>query len=263
MRRQITVFLIAALSMLTFGAASAGATVLHHYFWDISLEGKQSMKWSFAAERPEECTSYYGSASSKAQGFGSDSMTFATKKKMPIYAETSLMGGKLRFSSFATEGFQAPATFTKQGNFSVTYGMPCGSRADDPAPLPAISDDSGCGTEKGKLRPSLDWAKGELVLQGSLDIYPHPCPGPFEPLMNADSEGPCTSKNPKSYFDETSLPEIPIDVPTSEFTKGKVFTATANHKFRCEFPSTWPGKAPVKLELSTKYELTFHPKTHF
>src|SRR5689334_23335528 len=115
-RRPALLLVLVTLAAMALGAAHAGATVFAHTQWDVSIDGKQTVNWSFAADKPENCpTSPYGEASQKAQGSGSISMSFATKKKRPLWAETYLSGSKLVFSSFATEGWKIPAVYSKRG----------------------------------------------------------------------------------------------------------------------------------------------------
>jgi len=261
MHRRVPTLVLAALAILALGAGSAAATIDSNTQWDVSLSGKQSVKWSFAGERPEECTSYYGTASSAARGSGRVSFSFATKEKQPLWAETYVLGHQLKFLSFSTEGWKIPAVFTKQGKFSVTYGMPCGSDADDPQPVPLITDDSECGTDKTYMRPSLDWSKGELTVTGGVSVdYYEGCPGVFDQSMRVDPEASCTPRDRRSGIEGTELQELPLDVSAGEFKKGKAFSVDANHTFRCEFPSKWPGEPPLKLELTTRYEVTFKPR---
>ncbi len=261
MRKSLSILLLSAFAVLTFGAAGAAATISEPTQWDVSLDGKQTVKWSFAAERPENCISYYGSASQTADGSGTVSFSFATKKKQPLWAETYVIGRKLKFLSFSTEGWKIPAVFTKHGKFSVSYGMPCGSDADDPEPLPTITDDSECGTDKTYMRPSLDWSDGEFTLIGSVYVdYYEGCPGVFDQEMQAEASPPCTPEDRRSGIEGGELQELPVDISAAAFKKGKAFSAEANHTFRCEFPSKWPGKPPLKVELSTRYEVTFKPR---
>jgi hypothetical protein len=261
MRRLLAVLLL-AVALSALAVASTGATIHANTQWDVSIDGTQTLKWSFAAEKPEECVSYYGSASRAANGSGSSKMAFATKKKAPLWAETYMSGNKLTFLSFSTSGWKIPAVFTSRGKFSVTSGMPCGSSPGDPVPLPKITDDSGCGTEKTYMRPSIEWEKGELVLRGSVSAYVRDCPAIFEQETGADPEAPCTPKEWTSGLSEGTLQELHTAVPSMEFLKGKAFTATANHTYICEFPSDWPDKAPLKVELKTRYDIAFTPRKH-
>ncbi|MFT3866752.1 MAG: hypothetical protein QM729_21020 [Solirubrobacterales bacterium] len=263
MPRRLLVLLLAALAVMALAAASAGATVFQRTEWAVSIEGKQTVRWSFAAERPENCPSYYGTASQSAQGSGSISATFATKKKRPLWAETYLSGSKLKFMSFSTGGWSIPAVFTKQGRFSTQSGKPCGSDAEDPVPLPVISDTSECGTQKVELQPSLAWSAGKFVLLGNMGgAYTEACPGAFEPAMLVDFDAPCTPPNQQSGTEGLRLQELHTPVKAAEFLRGKAFDVAANHTFRCEFPSEWPGEPPLKLELHVSYEVTFKPRSH-
>ena len=262
-RRTALLLVLVTLAAMALGAASAGATRFAHTQWDVSIDGRQTVTWSFAADKPENCPAYYGEASQKAQGSGSISMSFATKKKEPLWAETYLSGNKLVFLSFATEGWKIPAIYSKRGTFSVIAGMPCGSGPDDPAPLPKIADTSECGSEKTVMRPSLDWERGELVLRGDIALsYKYGCPGPFEQEMNVDTESPCTPRDMMSGIGGSPLQELNNDVSSDEFLRGKAFSVDANQKFHCRFPSSWPGEPPLKLELSTRYEVSFKPRSH-
>jgi len=263
MRRRFPAIAVLAVACAVAAvAAPTQATSLHQTQWDVYLSGKQTVTWSFAAERPEECTAYYGTSSEAARGAGSIRMTFETPKKKPLWAETYLSGKKLRFLSFSTDGWSLPATWTKQGAFSVSQGKPCGSAADDPEPLPKIADNTGCGTRKLKLNPSLDWSKGDLTVLGSLTPYPSliTCPGVFEQAMQADSEVDCPPRDKADGSSGTQLQEIPIPAPVSEFTAGKKFTAETNYKYLCEYPSSWPGKPPLKVTIANSYEVVFKPR---
>jgi hypothetical protein len=259
LRRGAPLIALIALVFSAFAAGPAGATVLHRNAWDVSLEGKQIVKWSFAAERPENCPAYYGTASEKAQGSGRIAMVFATKA--PMWAETYVSGRKLKFMSFSTEGWSVPAIFNKRGKFSVQFGKPCGSEPGDPTPAPQNSDESGCGSTKTTLRPSLSWAEGKLQLIADLEtLYLEACPGPFEQAMDVDANAPCTPDGKVDGVEGDRLQELDVPLSAGEFNAGEPFTATANHTYRCEFPSRWPGKPPLKLELTTKYELDFKPR---
>jgi hypothetical protein len=266
MRRRLSllplpVLVLTALAVLAFGAGGAGATVFGNTAWDVSIDGKQTVKWSFEAEAPDQCIAYYGSPSHEAKGSGSVSLSFATKKKQPLWAETYMGRGGLQFMSFSTDGWSIPAVFTKQGKFSVTSGMPCDSEPGDPPPLPEISDDSNCGTKKTKMDTALAWSKGKFQLIGSIGIYPERCPGVFEQGAGVDGSEPCTTEDEPSGIEGTILQPLDTAVPASDFYKGERFTVEANHKFRCEFPSfTWPNDPPLKVELSTRYEVTFKPR---
>jgi hypothetical protein len=261
-RKLAALLVLASLAALAFGAATAGATSLHQTQWDVSLEGKQTLKWSFAAERPEECTSYYGSPSQEAQGSGSIDISFATKKKRPLWAETYLTGsGKLRFSSFSTDGWSVPTVWVKRGKFSTSHGMPCGSDPDDPVPVPTFSDDSGCGRKKVELNPSLSWSDGKFVLLGSMGgAYSEDCPGPFESAMLVGFADECPPRDQESGLEGLKIQELHTAIPASEFLSGKAFDITANHTYRCEFPSGWPDEPPLKIEIAVRYEVSFKPR---
>ncbi len=260
-RRASVLVLVAVLTALVVGAGSADATIHHRNSWYVSIEGKQTVRWSFAAEKPDECSKYLGTPSETAQGSGTVNLSFTTPKKNRIWAETYMNGSKLRLSDFATEGWELPAVFTKQGKFSVTPGMPCNSSAEDPAPLPKFSESNGCGTEKADMEPQLSWSAGALVLLGYLSFeYSEDCPGVFDQGMRLGPEESCTPKNRVSGIEGTRLQELHTDVSASEFNKGKAFDVDANYTYRCEFPSSWPRKEPLKVELTTRYEVAFTPR---
>ncbi|MBS1676334.1 MAG: hypothetical protein JST08_03010 [Actinobacteria bacterium] len=264
MTRRLLVLLLAALAVMACGAASAEATIFSRTAWDVSIDGKQTVRWSFAAEKPENCSSYYGTASEEAVGSGSISMSFATKKKQPLWAETYLSGHKLKFMSFSTDGWQIPAVFTEKGKFSVTPGMPCGSKPGDPTPLPRVADTSECGTVNTTMGPYLSWERGKFQLLGGIEptFLPERCPGPFELEMWVDSDAPCLPKEGMSGIEGSPLQELTVKVGSDEFFKGKTFDVDANEKFQCEFPSHWEGEPPLKLLLQTKYQVTFKPRSH-
>lgn len=262
MTRRLAVLALATSAILACFAPSAGATILGTTQWDVSIDGKQTVRWSFAAEKAETCTSYYGSPSEEAVGSGSISMSFATKKNQPLWAETYLLGHQLKFMSFSTDGWKIPAVFTKRGKFSVTPGMPCGSKPGDPPPLPRTSDTSECGTVHTTMAPSLYWERGKFKLIGGLDspFLPERCPGPFELEMWVDPEAACQPKEGDSGLGGSPLRDLPVKVDSAEFLKGKAFDVTANKKFECEFPSRWEGEPPLKVTLQTKYDVTFKPR---
>jgi hypothetical protein len=267
MPRRLLVPLLAALAVFAFGVQSAGATVFNTQYWDIKIDGKQTMKWSFAAFKAENCNSYYGSASEEAEGSGSTSISFATKKKQRLWAETSFRGSKFKFSSFSTDGWQIPAVFTNKGKFSVTPGMPCGSKPGDLPPLAHIADNSACGTTKTTMYPYLDWKNGDFTLTGTLEGYgwDDGCPGPFQTEMWVDPEEhpACLPKNTMNALDGTLLQEFPVGVSSREFFKGEKFEVSANEKYQCEFPSRWEDEPPLKILLQVKYTVTFIPTKHF
>jgi hypothetical protein len=267
MPRRLLVLLLAALAVLAFGVAGAGATKFETTYWDVSIDGKQTVKWSFAAEKSDTCSVYLGTPSQEATGSGSISMSFATKKKQPLWAETTLTGGKLRFSSFATEGWHIPAVFSKQGKFSVTYGMPCDSEPFDPPTLPLTSDSSECGTVHTKMEPYLSWERGDFQLEGGIDptFLPERCPGPFEQEMRVeyDEHPSCLPKEGMNGLSGSPLQEFPVGVSSREFLKGQAFDVDANEKWQCEFPSRWEGKPSLKVLLQVKYTVSFKPTKHF
>lgn len=261
-RRYAPLLPLALLLAAALVAAPAQATVFNHVWWNVSLEGRQQVSWSFAAERPEQCTAYYGTSSQSAKGSGAIDVRFASAKRRPAWVETSLgSGGRLRFSDFSTDGWFVPASWTKRGTFSLANGKPCGSRDDDPLPLPTFSRTRGCGRRTIDVTPSLSWSAGKLALLGTFSVTSYDaCPGVFEPAMSADDDSACTPPKRASGIDGTAIQELRTPVAVSDFTRGKPFTVTANHTFRCELPTSWPDKAAVKVELTTRYELTFQPR---
>jgi hypothetical protein len=267
MPRRPLVLLLATLAVLAFGVASAGATKFETTYWDVSIDGKQTVRWSFAAERSDTCGVYLGTPSEEATGSGQISMSFATKKRQPLWAETTLTGGRLRFSSFSTDGWRIPAVFTKKGKFSVNPGMPCDSEPGDPPPLPRVSDDSECGTVNTLMYPYLTWERGDFQLQGGIEpaFLPERCPGPFEQEMYVDYEEhpACLPKKGMNGIDGSPLQEFNVGVSSREFLKGRKFDVDANEKWQCEFPSRWEDEPPLKILLQVKYTVTFKPTKHF
>lgn len=267
MPRRLLVLLLAALALLAFGVSNAAATRFETTYWDVSIDGKQTVRWSFAAEKSSTCGVYLGTPSEEATGSGSISMSFATKKKQPLWAETTLTEGKLRFSSFSTDGWRVPAVFSKKGKFSVNPGMPCDAEPDDPPPLPNVADDSGCETVHTLMYPYLTWERGDFRLQGGIEpaFVPEPCPGPFVWEMWIDTvEHPsCLPKKGMNGMEGNPLQEFGVGVSAREFLKGKEFDVDANEKWQCEFPSHWEGEPPLKLLLQVKYTVTFKPTKHF
>jgi len=261
LRRLAAIASLAVLGALSLGAAVAHAVIAPPTRWDVSIAGKQTVKWSFAAERPPACTSYYGTAGEEAKGSGTVSMSFATAKKKPIGAETYLGNNKLRFSSFNTVGWTIPATYSKQGSFSVTLGKPCGWVEGDPEPLGKISDTSDCGTERQKMDVSLEWSDGEFVLGGGMSHLPWgSCPGVVEQGTKVLDTTSCTPKDLPSGIEGDALQGIRSSVSASKFTAGKKFTVEADKEYNCSFPSTWPGSEPLKVDLVTSYRVTFKPR---
>jgi hypothetical protein len=267
MARRLFVLVLAASAILMLGAGSAGATKFNTTYWDVSIDGKQTVKWSFAAEKSDTCGVYLGTPSEEATGSGSISMSFATKKKQPLWAETTLTGHRLRFSSFSTDGWQIPAVFTKRGKFSVTPGKPCDYEPGDPPPLPRASDDSECGTVNTTMDPYLTWERGDFQLQGGIDpaFLPERCPGPFEQEMYVeyDEHPSCLPKEGMSGIGGSPLQDFNVGVSSRDFLKGERFDVDANEKWQCEFPSRWEDKPPLKILLQVKYTLTFKPTKHF
>jgi hypothetical protein len=261
MIRRLAVLALALSAILAYGAPGAGATIFGTTQWDVSIDGKQTVRWSFAAEKAETCTSYYGSPSEEAVGSGSISMSFATKKKQPLWAETYLSGHTLKFMSFSDSGWKIPAVFTKRGKFSVTPGMPCGSKPGDLPPLPRTSDTSECGAVNTTMDPSLYWERGKFKLIGGIDstFAPERCPGPFELEMWVDDEGPCVPKEGSSGLSGSAPRNLDVKLDSTDFLKGKAFDVSASEKFQCEFPSRWEGEPPLKVLLHTKYVVSFKP----
>lgn len=264
--RKLLLLLLAALVVMAFGAPSAGATIHENTQWDVSIEGKQTVKWSFAAEKAETCGVYLGTPSEEATGSGSISMSFATKAKRPIWAETYFSGHKLVFQSFSTDGWKIPAVFTKRGKFSVVPGKPCDSEAGDPPPLPRAADDSECGAVNTTMEPYLSWKRGDFQLLGGIDstFLPERCPGPFEQEMWVDYEEhpDCLPKEGMSGIGGSPLQEFSVGVSSREFLKGQTFDVNASEKYQCEFPSHWEDEPPLKLLLQVKYDVTFKPRSH-
>lgn len=267
MPRRLLVLLLAALAVLAFVAPNAGATKFNTTYWDVSIDGKQTVKWSFAAEKSDTCGVYLGTPSEEATGSGSISMSFATKKKQPLWAETTLTGRRLRFSSFSTDGWHIPAVFTKRGKFSVNPGMPCDSEPGDLPPVPRVSDDSECGTVNTKMDPYLTWEKGDFQLLGGIDsaFTSERCPGPFEQEMYVeyDEHPDCLPKEGMNGLSGSPLQEFSVGVSSREFLKGQAFDVNASEKYQCEFPSRWEGKPSLKVLLQVKYDVTFKPTKHF
>jgi len=265
MPRRLLVLLLAALAVTASLAPSAVATIHEDTEWDVSIEGKQTVRWSFAAEKAETCSSYLGTPSEEAVGSGSISMSFATKKKQPLWAETYLSGHKLEFMSFSTDGWKIPAVFTKRGKFSVIPGKPCDSEPDDLPRLPRVADDSECGTVNTTMEPYLSWKRGDFQLLGGLDsnFLPERCPGPFEQEMWIDSEEhPDCLPEGMSGIGGSPLQEFSVGVSSREFLKGQAFDVNASEKYQCEFPSRWEDEPPLKLLLQVKYDVTFKPRSH-
>jgi hypothetical protein len=267
MPRRLLVLLLAALALLAFIVPNAGATKFETTYWDVSIDGKQTVKWSFAAEKSSTCGVYLGTPSEEATGSGSISMSFATKKKQPLWAETTITGHRLRFSSFSTDGWRIPAVFTKRGKFSVTPGTPCEDELDDPPRLPRVSDDSECGTVNATMYPYLTWERGDFQLQGGLDseFSSERCPGPFEQDMYVeyDEHPSCLPKEGMNGLSGSPLQEFNVGLSSREFFKGEKFDVDANEKWQCEFPSRWEDKPPLKILLQVKYTVTFKPTKHF
>lgn len=267
MPRRLLVLLLAALVVLVLGVQSAGATRFTSTYWDVSIDGKQTVKWSFAAEKASTCGVYLGTPGEEATGSGSISLSFATKKKKPLWAETYIGTHGLEFMSFSTDGWKIPAVFTKKGKFSVIPGMPCESDPDDPPTLPRNADDTECGTTKTTLDPSLYWKKGQFELLGGLDagFSSEHCPGPWEQEMwvEYDDHPACLPQEGMSGIAGNPLQQFKVGVSAHEFLKGEKFDVDASEKYQCELPSRWEGKPPLKILLQVKYTVTFKPTKKF
>src|SRR6185437_10695673 len=176
-------------------------------------------------------------------------------------------GHKLEFMSFSTDGWKIPAAFTKEGKFSVTPGMPCGSKPGELPPLPRVSDDSECGTVHTTMDPSLSWEKGKFQLLGGLDsaFVTERCPGPFEQEMRVeyDDHPACLPQEGMSGIAGSPLQQFEVGVSSREFFKGEKFDVDASEKYQCELPSRWEGNPPLKILLQVKYTVTFKPTKHF
>jgi len=266
LRRFSVVAALAAAVALLVAVAPAGATSYHHEDWDVFIAGTQTVTWSFDAESPEQCTSYYGTASTSAKGSGKVKMSFATPKKRPLSVETSSFGHNLRFAWESLGEHRIPATWSKHGIFSTTIGKPCGSSDDDPEPLPKFADDSGCGRKNAELNVYASWKAGSLVVQGAVEGIAESdatCPGVFEEAMHVDAENDrCTPSSRIDGTDGTELQELHNSLPQAKFIAGKTFTVDAHHEYDCDFPAAiWPGSPVLKADLVTTYEVTFKPRT--
>lgn len=259
LRRLSAITSLVVLGALFLGTAGAQALIAPPTDWDVSVSGKQTVKWSFAAEIPEACEAYYGTASQKAQGAGTVSMTFASKK--PIAAQTYLANNGVKFSSFNTNGWSVPGRYSKNGKFSVVNGRPCGWVDGDPEPLSKIADSRECGSEKQQIGISLEWSSGKFDLGAGVGPLPWgACPGVVEPDMRILGTTGCKPKVQEGVIDGDVLAAMTTAVDASKFTARKKFSVDASQEFHCSFPSTWPGDAPLKVDISAAYRVTLKPQ---
>jgi hypothetical protein len=261
LRRLSALAALAVLGALFLGTTGAQALIAPPTEWDVSLSGKQTVKWSFEAEIPEACEAYYGTASQKASGSGTISMSFKSKK--PIPAQTTLAANGVKFSSFNVSGsYTAPGTITKSGKFSVINGRPCGWVDGDPEPLSKIADNRDCGTEKGKVDVGLSWAGGKFGLGAGFGTLPWgACPGPIQSDMRVLSTTTgCKPKLDEGVIYGDTLAGMLAPVDASKFIARKKFSVDASGDFHCSFPSTWPHDAPLTVDISASYRATFKPK---
>jgi len=260
LRRLSVIASLAVLGALFLGTTGAQALIAPPTEWDVSVSGKQTVKWSFDAEIPEACEAYYGTTSQKAQGSGTVSMSFASKK--PIPAQTTLAGNGVKFSSFNVSGsYTAPGTYSKQGKFSIINGRPCGWVDGDPEPLSKIADRSGCGTEKQKVEVGISWAGGKFALGAAFGMRPwNACPGVVQPDMRILRTTACKPKLAEGLIEGDALAAQPIPVDASKFIARKKFSVDTSQEFHCSFPSTWPDDAPLTVDISASYSATFKPK---
>ena len=251
---------LAVLGALFLGTTGAQALMFPPTDWDVSVSGKQTVKWSFEAEIPEACEAYYGTASQKAQGSGTVTMSFGSKK--PIPAQTYLAGNGVKFSSFNTSGdWSVPGRYSKQGTFSVINGRPCGWVDGDPEPLSKIADRSDCGSGKPKVGISLAWSGGKFDLGAGLGQLPWgACPGVVESDMRILGTTGCKPKVEEGVIEGDALSGMPAAVAASKFTARKKFSVDASQDFHCSFPSSWPGDAPLKVDITASYRATFDPR---
>ncbi len=261
LRRLSAIASLAVLGTLFLGTAGAQALIAPPTEWDVSVSGKQTVKWSFEAEIPEACEAYYGTASQKAQGSGTVSMSFASKK--PIPAQTTLAGNGVKFSSYNVSGsYTAPGTYSKRGKFSVINGRPCGWVDGDPEPLSKIADNRDCGSEKQKVDVGLSWSGGKFALGAGLGQLPWvACPGVVMPDMRILGTTGCKPKLEAGMVEGDALAAKPIPVDASKFTARKKFSVDTSQDFHCSFPSTWPGDAPLTVDISASYSATFKPQS--
>lgn len=260
-RRLSAIASLAVLGALFLGAAGAQALIAPPTEWAVSVSGKQTLKWNFEAEIPEACEAYYGTASQKASGSGTISLSFKSKK--PIPAETTLAGNGVKFTSYNVSGsYTAPGSITKSGKFSVIDGRPCGWVEGDPEPLSKIADNRECGTEKGKLDVGLSWTGGKFGLGAGFGMLPWAsCPGPTQSDMRILSmRTGCKPKLEEDLIYGEALATQPIPLDASKFIARKKFSVDTSQSFHCSFPSTWPHDAPLTVDITASYTATFKPK---
>jgi hypothetical protein len=259
-RRLATIASLAALGPLLLGTTAAHALIAPPTDWAVSVSGKQTLKWSFDAEIPQACEAYYGTTSQKAQGSGTVSMSFKSKK--PIPAETRLAGNGVKFTSYNVSGsYTAPGTFSKQGKFGVITGRPCNWVEGDPEPLSDIADNRGCGTSKQTVDVGLSWAAGKFALGAGFGTLPwEACPGPVQSDMRIlDMRTGCKPKLEQDLIYGEALAAQPIALDAAKFTARKKFSVDTSQSFHCSFPSTWPGDAPLTVDIDASYRATFKP----
>lgn len=259
LRRLSAIASLVVLGALLVGATGAQALIAPPTEWAVSVSGKQTLKWNFDAEVPEACEAYYGTTSQKASGSGTISLNFKSKK--PIPAQTTLAGNGVKFSSFNVSGsYTAPGSITKSGKFSVINGRPCGWVEGDPEPLSKISDNRGCGTEKGKLDVGLSWSAGKFGLGAGFGMLPwNACPGPIVSDMRVLQMTNCKPKLGEGLYYGDALAAQPIPLDASKFVARKKFSVDTSQDFHCSFPSTWPHDAPLTIDISASYTATFKP----
>jgi hypothetical protein len=252
------VALLALLGACLAAGPAAHATISHDTNWDVDLTGKETTSWTFSGTMPATCANGSGSPSYDASGKGSESLSVTTTKKRRIWAETYRLGKKIKFMSFATDGWQLPATATKTGSAAVQNGPPCDEDPDDPQPIPWLADATGCSTTKGTSDPTLTWAGSKLTVD--LRLGPRApvgwlvrCPDVGEPKFFLTEDTSCTPKG---------LGRLPLSA--SKFTAGKRFTVSDTHRYVCPIPITnvnWrSGGATLSIEVDTSYEVTFTPR---
>ena len=260
LRRLSAIASLAVLAALLVAATGAQALIAPPTEWAVSVSGNQTLKWRFEAEIPEACEAYYGTASQKASGSGTVSMTFKSKK--PIPARTTLAGNGVKFSSFNVSGsYTAPGSITKSGKFSVIEGRPCGWVDGDPEPLSKIADNRDCGTERQKIDVGLSWSDGKFGLGAGFGTLPWgACPGPIQSdtRILSMSTG-CKPKLEEDLIYGETLAAQPIPLDASKFIARKKFSVDTSQDFHCSFPSTWPNEAPLTVDISASYRATFKP----
>jgi hypothetical protein len=260
LRRLAAIASLAVLGALFLGTAGARALMFPPTDWDVAVSGKQTVKWSFEAEIPAACEAYYGTASQKAQGSGTVSMTFASKK--PIPAQTHLANNGVKFSSFNASGaWSVPGRYSKQGKFSLINGRPCGWEEGDPEPLSKIADNSECGSGNRPVGISLAWSGGDFALGAAFGQLPwDACPGVIQSDMRILRTTGCKPKAGDGAIHGDELAAMTAPVDASKFTARKKFSVDASQDFHCSFPSTWPGDAPLVVDINASYRATFKPQ---